>query len=56
MKWRIQNIKLRVKENTFCEEKIFSPSKTFANVMRNCDVHFYTGFINTDIFNHYLNI
>ena len=42
--------KLGVKENTLCEEKIFSPSKTFANVMRGCDLRFYTGFINTESF------
>ena len=45
-----KHTKLGIKENTSCEEKIFSSSKTFANIMRNCDVRFYTGFINTEIF------
>ena len=42
--------KLGVKENTLREEKIISLSKTFANATRDCDVSFYTGFINTEIF------
>ena len=46
----LKHAKLGVKENSLSEEKIFSPSKTFANVTRDCDVCFYTGFINTKIF------
>ena len=50
-----KHTKLGIKENTSCEEKIFSSSKTFANIMRNCDVRFYTGFINTEIFQSLFN-
>ena len=39
-----------VLQNILSEEKTFLPSKTFTNVTRECDVRFYTGFINTEIF------